>query len=83
MNAFSQVTPQKEKHTIVFFSLEKTYDTVGREKILKSLQIMGTWGNFPKFVYNFLANWKFSVKIVPHNTQFINQLTLTLHENRE
>lgn len=49
--------------TCVFFDIEKAFDRLLPSTILKSLQEMNIAGNITKFVFNFLSNRTFCVRI--------------------
>src|SRR4030088_3712973 len=52
------------EHTVVvFFDLEKAYDTAWRYGILRDLHRAGFRGNLPTFISNFLQNRSFRVRL--------------------
>ena len=54
----------KKKHvTVVFFYIEKAFDTTWKYGILKDLHKMGLRGLLPNFIKNFLKNRTFQTKI--------------------
>lgn len=54
---------RKEHAVVVFFDLEKAYDTTWRFGILKDLHQAGLRGRLPMFVADFLTNRHFKVKV--------------------
>ena len=54
----------RRQHTIVvFFDLQKAYDTTWRHGILQRLHEVGIRGHLPVFLSNFLSNRTFKVKV--------------------
>jgi Reverse transcriptase (RNA-dependent DNA polymerase) len=54
------------KHAIsVFFDMEKAYNTTWKYGILQDLQNTGLGGCLPTFVFNFLSNCKFNIRVGP------------------
>ena len=54
----------KKKHvTVIFFDIEKAFDTTWKYGILKDLHSMGLRGLLPNFIENFLKNRIFQTKI--------------------
>ena len=52
-----------EHVTVVFFDIEKAFDTTWKAGILRDLHNMGLRGNLPDFINNFLQNRQFQIKI--------------------
>ena len=52
-----------EHVTVIFFDLEKAFDTTWKYGILKDLHEMGLRGNLPIFIQNFLKDRSFQVKV--------------------
>jgi hypothetical protein len=48
---------------LVFFDLEKAYDTTQKYGILHDLSEAGQRGRLPRFIADFLANWHFRVRV--------------------
>ena len=48
---------------LVFFDLEKAYDTAWRYGILKVLHDIGLWGELPLFIKAFLKTQYFKVRV--------------------
>ena len=54
----------REEHaTVIFFDIEKAFDTTWKKGILKDLFNMGLRGNLPNFIKNFLENRSFQTKV--------------------
>ena len=54
----------REEHaTVIFFDIEKAFDTTWKRGILKDLFNMGLRGNLPNFIKNFLKNRSFQTKV--------------------
>ena len=58
-NAFTR----GEHVTVVFFDIEKAFDTTWKKGILRDLHNMGLRGNLPEFISNFLDHRSFQVKV--------------------
>ena len=54
---------KKEHVTVIFFDIEKAFDTTWKHGILKDLHSMGLRGLLPNFIENFLKNRTFQTKI--------------------
>ena len=52
-----------EHVTVVFFDIEKAFDTTWKAGILQDLHNMGLRGNLPNFIDNFLQHRQFQIKI--------------------
>ena len=52
-----------EHVTVVFFDIEKAFDTTWKRGILRDLHNMGLRGNLPEFISNFLDHRSFQVKV--------------------
>ena len=57
LNAFAK----KEHAVLIFFDLEKAYDTTWKYGILKDLFDMGLKGKVPTFISNFLSDREFNL----------------------
>ena len=57
---------RKEHVTVIFFDLEKAFDTTWKYGILKDLYDMGLKGNLPIFIQNFLKDRSFQVRVGQH-----------------
>ena len=54
---------QKQHTIIVFFDLQKAYDTASKHIILQELYNSGMRGNLPQFISNFLSHRKIIVRV--------------------
>ena len=54
---------KKEHLTVVFFDLEKAYDTTWKYGIMRDLSDFGLKGRLPHFIDNFLSNRNFKVRV--------------------
>ena len=52
-----------EHVTVIFFDIEKAFDTTWKKGILQDLHKMGLRGNLPEFISNFLDHRSFQVKV--------------------
>ena len=52
-----------EHVTVVFFDIEKAFDTTWKAGILRDLHNMGLRGNLPNFIDNFLQHRQFQIRI--------------------
>ena len=53
----------KKEHLVVFFDLEKAYDTTWEYGIMKNIRDIGLKGRLPLFIQNFLKDREFKVKV--------------------
>ena len=53
----------KREHVVVFFDLEKAYDTIWRYGILKDLYNFGLKGRLPNFIKSFLEDRTIQVRV--------------------
>ena len=54
---------QKQQAAVIFFDLEKAYDTAWKYGILKDLHDAGLRGRLPLFISGFLSDRKFQVRV--------------------
>jgi len=54
---------QKQHAAVIFFDLEKAYDTTWKYGILKDLYDAGLRGRLPLFISGFLSDRKFQVRV--------------------
>ena len=54
---------QKQHAAVIFFDLEKAYDTTWKYGILKDLHDAGLRGRLPLFISGFLSDRKFQVRV--------------------
>ena len=54
---------KKEHLVAVFFDLEKAYDTTWKYGIMKDLEDFGLKGRLPSFIFNFLSDRNFRVRV--------------------
>ena len=64
---------EKKHTTVVFFDMEKAYDTVWRDEIINSLHRYGIRGNLLHLVRNFLTNREFCVRIGASRSDYFLQ----------
>lgn len=62
-----------EHVTVVFFDIEKAFDTTWKRGILRDLHNMGLRGNLPEFISNFLDHRSFQVKVGSELSDFFPQ----------
>ena len=56
-------TPLPKRNMPILFDLGKAYDTTWKYCILKDLFDMGLKGNLPTFIWNFLSDREFNVRV--------------------
>ena len=62
-----------EHVVIIFFDLEKAYDTTGKYGIMKDLHDMDLRGRLPLFIQNFLSERKSRVRVGTSLSDFCDQ----------
>ena len=64
---------RKEHATVIFFDIEKAFDTTWKRGILRDLFKMGLRGNLPKFINNFLENRSFQTRVGSERSNWFTQ----------
>ena len=72
-NDLQTAKDNKEHSIVVFFDVNKAYDTAWKFKIIENLHEYGLRGSLPTFIQNFLQNRKIVVRIGNH-TSTIHQV---------
>jgi len=62
---------QKQHAAVIFFDLEKAYDTTWKYGILKDLHDAGLRGRLPLFLSGFLPDRKFQVRVAVLTLYFV------------
>ena len=62
---------QKQHAAVIFFDLEKAYDTTWKYGILKDLHDAGLRGRLPLFISGFLSDRKFQVRVAVLSLYFV------------
>ena len=72
-NEIEKAFKMKELMVIVFFDIEKAYDSMWREGLLIQMSRMGISGRFYNWVLDFLSERKFRVKVGPEISTLPNK----------